>query len=79
MAALLCVANSPSHAQRFGDARWCAVQQIGAGAIEWDCVYRSAQECAPAVVAGNRGYCNPNPAWRPSPPEAGAPAPGRWR
>jgi hypothetical protein len=29
----------------------------------WDCHYRSVEECRPNVIAGNRGTCNPNPAW----------------
>jgi len=27
----------------------------------WDCQYRSIEECRPNVLAGNRGWCNPNP------------------
>jgi hypothetical protein len=45
----------------FGDAPWCAVLSIGAGEVWWDCEYRTVGECAPNVVAGNRGFCNLNP------------------
>jgi len=39
----------------------CAVRELGTGEVEWDCQYYSAAECAPTVVAGNRGFCNLNP------------------
>jgi hypothetical protein len=43
---------------------WCAVANI-AGNVQWDCHYRSVEACAPDVVAGNRGVCNPNPRYEP--------------
>ena len=42
------------------DAPWCAVSMDG-GDMHWDCQYRSIEECRPNVLAGNRGWCNPNP------------------
>ncbi len=48
-----------SHA--FGDAPWCAVIEMGTGAVYWDCQYRTIEECTPNVVAGNRGSCTQNP------------------
>jgi hypothetical protein len=45
----------------YGDAPWCAVLDYGTGNVVWECYYRSAAECAPNVVAGNRGFCNVNP------------------
>jgi hypothetical protein len=45
----------------FGDAPWCAVVTLGAGEVHWDCQYRTVEECVPNVLAGNRGFCNPNP------------------
>jgi hypothetical protein len=62
-------------AYTFGDAPWCAVTEIGEGAQAWDCQYDNAQECAPAVIAGNRGSCTPNPYY--SPPPATASVPGK--
>lgn len=53
----------------FGDAPWCAVISLGPGSIYWDCQYRTIEECVPNVLAGNRGFCNPNPA--PGPAAAG--------
>ena len=59
-AAFLCLDVPPSQAL-YGDAPWCAVREIGSGEVEWDCEYNSVEECAPTVVAGNRGFCNVNP------------------
>jgi len=39
----------------------CAVVQVGTGSVVWHCYYRTAAECAPNVIAGNRGSCNLNP------------------
>jgi hypothetical protein len=43
------------------NAPWCAVISVGAGAVIWDCQYRTIEECVPNVLAGNRGFCNHNP------------------
>lgn len=43
------------------EAPWCAVITIGEDSVIWDCRYRSVEECRPNVLAGNRGFCNPNP------------------
>jgi hypothetical protein len=43
------------------EAPWCAVLSFGWAGVIWDCQYRSVEECAPTVVAGNRGSCSPNP------------------
>jgi hypothetical protein len=57
----LCLIAPPAKAQTYGDAPWCAVRDLGTGNVQWDCEYYSAAECAPTVVAGNRGFCNVNP------------------
>jgi len=49
----------------FGNAPWCAVQNLGAGDVVWDCEFRTVEECAPHVIAGNRGFCNINPGFVP--------------
>jgi hypothetical protein len=46
------------------EAPWCAVVNIGQGNVQWDCSYASVEACRPNVIAGNRGFCNPNPAYR---------------
>ena len=59
-----------SHAATYGYAPWCAVTNLGADEMDWDCEYASAAQCAPAVVAGNRGFCNINPYFVPGYPPA---------
>jgi hypothetical protein len=44
-------------------APWCAVIDKGDGDAYWDCHYSSIEECRPTILAGNRGFCNPNPYW----------------
>jgi hypothetical protein len=50
----------PAGADFYG-APWCAVMSMGDGDMQWDCEYRSIEECRPNVLSGNRGWCNPNP------------------
>ena len=59
----LCASASAGHAQTYGDAPWCAVVSPTDGNIQWACYYRTAAECAPNVIAGQRGFCNVNPYW----------------
>lgn len=61
----------PAMAGTIGNAPWCAVQDLGTGDVIWDCEFQSVEQCQPAVIAGNRGSCNLNPAWpryQPVPP-----------
>jgi hypothetical protein len=63
-AVLTAVLVSPTLASaQYGPAPWCAVLNTGNGAVYWDCQYATAAECAPHVISGNRGFCNPNPAY----------------
>jgi Protein of unknown function (DUF3551) len=64
--------TAPARAQSFGEAPWCAVINMGTGTVVWDCEYQSIEQCQPEVLAGNRGFCNPNPRW--TPPPYGAPS-----
>jgi len=48
-----------------GDSRWCAVTDTGAENTTWNCEYDTIEECRPAVLLTNRGYCALNPYWRP--------------
>ena len=59
VAALAFVAFS-SDPTKADEAPWCAVTNTGLD-MNWDCRYQSAEQCAPAVVAGNRGFCNHSP------------------
>ena len=67
-ATLLLLHTTSGHALS-GDAPWCAVVDIGFGEIEWDCHYQTIEQCRPNVLAGNRGFCNLNPYYKP--PAAG--------
>ena len=67
-AAVLAFEVSSGDAAYIGNAPWCAVVNIGAGAVDWDCEYPSAAACAPNVVAGNRGFCGLNPYHASAPP-----------
>ena len=59
-----------------GSAPWCALINVGTGAMYEDCQYASLEACRPNVLAGNRGFCNPNPRWEGS---AGPAEPRRHR
>ena len=45
------------------EAPWCAVINMGDGDVHWDCQYATIEACVPNVLAGNRGFCNENPAY----------------
>lgn len=55
----------PGHAG-YGDAPWCAMINLGPGEVYSDCQYQTFEACQPTVVAGNRGFCNVNPTYRPA-------------
>lgn len=57
---VLAVSQRPAAADYYG-APWCAVLAMGDGDMQWDCEYQSIEACRPNVLAGNRGWCNPNP------------------
>ena len=44
------------------EAPWCAVINTGMD-VHWDCQYQSFEQCYPNILAGNRGFCNQNPAY----------------
>jgi len=58
---------APAGAQFFGPPRaqgpWCAVYTEGMGGTRWDCTYPPLESCVPTILAGTRGFCNPNPRW----------------
>lgn len=60
LAIMVCFDAPSSHAQIYGNAPWCAVMEVGSGEVQRDCEYASLQECAPNVIAGNRGFCQMN-------------------
>ena len=64
------------HASRAYQGPWCAVQNIG-HAVVYNCSMRTLEMCTQEVIAGNRGFCNPNPYYRG--PETGQPRAKRKR
>ena len=42
---------------------WCAVENVG-GDVRYDCSMRTLEQCVSLIIAGNRGFCNPNPYYR---------------
>ena len=81
LAAIACANLSPS--TRASEGPWCALRNFGSDLSE-DCQFRTFEECRVTVVAGIRGFCNPNPRWQgpvvaPRKPQKGL-KPGRsWR
>jgi hypothetical protein len=45
----------------YGYGPWCAVQSIGHGTVTENCSMQSFEQCRLEVIAGNRGFCQPNP------------------
>ena len=52
----------PAPAQT-AEGPWCRILNLGSDASD-DCQYMSLEECQPLVIAGQRGFCNPNPRWQ---------------
>jgi hypothetical protein len=59
-----CLGPASAYYVRGPEAPWCAVVNTGTGNVVWDCSYGSIEACRPNVIAGNRGFCNLNPAYR---------------
>jgi hypothetical protein len=51
---------------------WCAGTDIGGGVFHYNCTLPTWEMCVQEVIAGNRGFCSPNPYYRPEfvPPRA---------
>ena len=43
---------------------WCAGTNRGGGSFVYNCSMRTLEQCIPEVIAGNRGFCSPNPYYR---------------
>src|SRR5262245_53286127 len=43
---------------------WCAGTNRGGGSFVYNCSMRTLEQCVSEVIAGNRGFCNPNPYYR---------------
>ena len=61
-ATLVAISFEASPAKAY-EGPWCAIQNMGNGSAYEDCQYATLEACRPNVLAGNRGFCNPNPRW----------------
>jgi hypothetical protein len=52
---------------------WCALTEIGGGAVYENCTLPTFETCVQEVIAGNRGFCIPNPRWQAPGPAARQP------
>ena len=43
---------------------WCAGTDIGGGVFQYNCTLPTWEMCVQEVIAGNRGFCCPNPLYR---------------
>jgi hypothetical protein len=43
---------------------WCALTDIGGGVMHENCTLPTFEMCVQEVIAGNRGFCIPNPRWQ---------------
>lgn len=48
---------------------WCALTEIAGGAMYENCTLPTFEMCVQEVIAGNRGFCIPNPRWQAPGPE----------
>src|SRR6516164_9613545 len=53
---------------------WCALTEIAGGAMYENCTIPTFELCVQEVIAGNRGFCIPNPRWQARAPAAARPA-----
>lgn len=63
IAAAVWVDVHPSQAYYQGP--WCAGTSRGSGSFVYNCSMRTFDQCVSEVIAGNRGWCSPNPYYRP--------------
>jgi len=47
----------------YGNGPWCAVESVGFSTVIQDCSMRDFEQCRLLTIAGNRGFCTPNPYW----------------
>ncbi|HXZ21535.1 MAG TPA: DUF3551 domain-containing protein [Pseudolabrys sp.] len=63
VAAFAAIQLASSGPVQASEGPWCALRNFGSDLSE-DCQYRSFEECRVTVIAGFRGFCNPNPRWQ---------------
>jgi hypothetical protein len=63
-AATFCVGTDAARAY---EGPWCALENVGGNTVRENCSMRTLEMCVQEVIAGNRGFCNPNPRWQGTP------------
>lgn len=61
IAAAVTLASCESGRRSIPEGPYCAVTNIGFEATAENCYMRSLDQCRSEVIAGNRGFCRPNP------------------
>ena len=59
------VASCESSRSRIPEGPYCAVTNTGFENMSENCYMRSLDACRTEVIAGNRGFCRPNPRYVP--------------
>jgi len=67
------------HASQAYEMPWCALTEIGGNAMYENCSIPTFELCVQEVIAGNRGFCIPNPRWQAPRPSARQPGGRRKR
>jgi hypothetical protein len=67
------------HASQAYEMPWCALTEIAGGAMYENCALPTFELCVQEVIAGNRGFCIPNPRWQAPRPKARQPGGQRKR
>jgi len=61
LAAAITVASCESDRRSIPEGPYCAVTNTGFENTAENCYMRSLDACRSEVIAGNRGFCRPNP------------------
>ena len=62
-AVLAAMSFDPRASQAY-EMPWCALTEIGGGAMYENYKIPTFELCVQEVIAGNRGFCIPNPRWQ---------------
>ena len=77
--ALTAAVSLDPRASQAREGPWCALTEIAGGAMYENCKIPTFELCVQEVIAGNRGFCIPNPRWQAPRPPARQPGGGRKR
>ena len=78
IAAVAAMLLDPRASQAY-EGPWCALSEIGGNAMYENCNIPTFELCVQEVIAGNRGFCIPNPRWQAPRPKARQPGGQRKR